>query len=275
MTVKEPEILRWQFNTHVTAFTTTRRGGYSHGEYAGMNINPWVGDDPEAVKKNQELLCQELHLRDTSRLVLPHQVHGTEIFQVKSDFLSLTHEERTERLEGIDAIMTDVPGIAIGVSTADCVPVLLYDIEHHTACAIHAGWRGCVQRIIPKALHAMKGAFGSHPNQMKALVGPCIQRHSYQVKADVMEQFRQTGFDVKLFSMPTPLTKEQEACMKPEDRAWHLDLPQFCKLELEEAGISDQHILLAMQNTYEKADLLYSARRQGIASGRNFTGIIL
>ena len=272
---KVTEIWRWRFGSQVTAFTTTRRGGYSQGEYGEMNVNPWVGDDPEAVKKNRELLCQELRLRDTSRLIMPHQVHGTEMVQITRDFLALPREEQAQRLEGIDAVMTDVPSIAIGVSTADCVPVLLYDIKHHTACALHAGWRGCVQRIIPKAMSAMKGAYGSHPNEMRALIGPCIMMCNYQVKADVMDQFRQAGFDVKFFSMPTFLTREQEATVKPEDRTWDLDLVQFCIQELTNAGIRPRRIVATMQNTYDKPDILFSARRQGIASGRLFTGIIL
>mgnify|MGYP002622931409 FL=1 len=269
------QLWRWRFGSKVTAFTTTRLGGYSKGEYGEMNINPWVGDDPEAVRKNQELLCRQLRLRDTSRLVLPHQVHGTEFFQVGRDFLSLSPEERAVRLEGIDAVMTDVTSVAIGVSTADCVPVLLYDIEHHAACALHAGWRGCVKRIIPKALQAMKGAYGSQPGEVRALIGPCIMMTNYQVKGDVMEQFRQAGFDVRYFSMPTFLTREQEAAMKPDDRTWDLDLVQFCIQELTDAGVRKRRITATMRNTFRQADELFSARRQGIASGRNFTGIIL
>ena len=266
---------RWPLCSGVTAFTTTRHGGYSQGEYGEMNVNPWVGDDPEAVRKNQQLLCNELGLPDNSHLVIPHQVHGTELLHISSDILSLSPKERTQRLDGIDGVTTDIRGIAIGVSTADCVPILLYDKEHHAASAVHAGWRGCVGRIILKAIRTMEELYGSQANQIKALIGPCIMKQSYQVKADVMEQFRKTGYDVRDFSSPTTATYPQAVAKKPEATSWNLDLVQFCNIELVNAGISQGNILKAQKNTYEQPDNLFSARRQGIASGRLFTGIIL
>ena len=149
---------RWQLHSRVTAFTTTRLGGYSQGEYGEFNINPWVDDDSEAIRRNRQLLCQILQLPDVSHIILPHQVHRIEYFQLRRDYFDMTEDAQKQALEGIDIVLTDLPGVCIGISTADCVPILLYDSVHHTACAIHAGWRGCVQGAIPKGIQAMQEA---------------------------------------------------------------------------------------------------------------------
>ena len=268
-------IIHWRFHRKVTAFTTTRPNGYSQGEYGEFNINPWSGDNPDAVRRNRQLLCDTLSLHDLDHIILPHQVHGTEIFQVKRSFFSLSEEAQKASLEGIDIVMTDLPGVCIGVSTADCVPVLLYDIEHRAACAIHAGWRGCVKRAIPRAIHAMKQAYGSKPKDMKALIGPHISMIRYPVGADVLEEFTKAGFDVKIYTIPTDCWDKLNPDIKPEDRRWNLDLTFFCKTELKDAGIKSRRIVDTVSCTYDHPDLYFSARRQGIACGRNYTGIVL
>ena len=110
----------------VTAFSTTRMGGCSKGRYASFNCSPYCGDDPQAVKENMFLLCDMLPSIPI-KWIIPHQIHGTEILCVDDAFLKLPQEERTKRLGGIDALITDKPGYCLCVSTADCIPVLLYD----------------------------------------------------------------------------------------------------------------------------------------------------
>ena len=145
----KPVLHYYDFGPQVTAFSTTRHGGYSRGNYGQFNINRYCGDSAEAITQNRQALCQLLRI-DDSRLLMPHQVHLTKIATVDDDFLSLDSDGRQQRLEGVDAIMTNIAGLCIGVSTADCIPVLLYDAEHHAACAVHAGWRGTVARIVEK-----------------------------------------------------------------------------------------------------------------------------
>ncbi len=119
----QPELHFYPLDEHVTAFSTTRHGGYSEGNYSAFNINHYCGDSEEAISKNRELLCRLLGI-DDCHLMMPHQVHQTEMVVIDQDFLGLSFEEQKERLEGVDALMTDVKGICIGVSTADCIPVL-------------------------------------------------------------------------------------------------------------------------------------------------------
>ncbi len=149
-----PQLLYYHLGDNVTAFSSTRHGGCSEGRYGEFNINRFCGDSEDAIRQNRSLLCRHLAISD-DYLIMPHQVHLTEMAIVKEAFLQLSDEERLARLEGVDALMTDVAGLCIGVSTADCIPVLLYDKAHRACCAIHAGWRGTVQRIVEKAVAKM------------------------------------------------------------------------------------------------------------------------
>lgn len=137
----EPKLQYYQLGEGVTAFSSTRQGGYSKGHYGEFNINHYCGDSEDAIRKNRAALCQLLGI-DDNHLLMPHQVHQTEIAIIDETFLQCTTEEKNRKLDGIDVLMTNVAGICIGVSTADCIPVLLYDKAHHATAAIHAGWRG-------------------------------------------------------------------------------------------------------------------------------------
>ena len=158
----------------VVAFSSTRHGGCSKGNYAAFNINRYCGDDEEDIRKNREALCRLLGIGD-DRLVMPHQVHETKVAKIDKRIMALNAIDRHEALEGVDALMTNLKGVCIGVSTADCIPVLLYDKAHQAVCAIHAGWRGTLKRIVTEAVEAMTEAYGTQPQQLVAQIGPGIQ----------------------------------------------------------------------------------------------------
>ena len=132
-----PELHHYHLADEVTAFSTTRHGGYSQGGYGAFNVNLFCGDDVEAIQKNRQLLCQSLAIQP-DRLLMPHQVHGVEVRRITQDVLNLSVSERQAVLEGVDALMTDVKEVCIGVSTADCIPLIIYDPEHTAASVIHA-----------------------------------------------------------------------------------------------------------------------------------------
>ena len=121
-----PRLTRYDMGAEVVAFSSTRHGGYSAGRYGEFNINAFCGDEPSAIAKNRDALCQLLGI-DNDRLLMPHQVHRAEVACIDEPFLHLNPAERNAKLEGIDAVMTSVLGVCIGVSTADCIPILLYD----------------------------------------------------------------------------------------------------------------------------------------------------
>ena len=122
------------------------------------------------------------------RVVQAHQVHGDRVAVVTS--ADTTREE----LEGYDALVTDVPGVAIGARTADCIPVLMYDPVHRAVAAVHSGWKGTVLKIAAKALSVMASKYGTRAADILAVIGPGIGPDSFQVGPEVAEAFLSAGF---------------------------------------------------------------------------------
>ena len=264
----KPILHLYDFGNDVTAFSTTRQGGYSKGNYGQFNINRYCGDNLEHIAQNRQALCQLLQI-DDSYLLMPHQVHLTEIATIDDSFLQLAGHERQQRLEGVDAIMTNIGGVCIGVSTADCIPILLYDKAHHASCAIHAGWRGTVKRIVEKAIAQMTSVYGSRPADLLAQIGPGIHLESFEVGDEVYEAFAKEGFEMETISQRYP-ANDGSAMEK-----WHIDLPACNCQQLLASGIPSSQISVSPIDTFQQYDLYFSARRLGINSGRIFTGILM
>ena len=258
--MKQPQLDYYDMGTGVVAFSSTRHGGCSKGNYAAFNINRYCGDSEDNILSNRQALCTMLGISD-DHLIMPHQVHLTKVAKIDEAFFSMPPEERQAALEGVDALMTNLKGVCIGVSTADCIPVLLYDQEKQVVCAIHAGWRGTVKRIVAKAVEAMTAAYGTQPQQLSAQIGPGIHLDSFEVGNEVYDTFVQEGFDMSAISV----RKEK----------WHIDLPMCNRQQLIVAGVQPQHIKMSPVCTFQQAADYFSARRLGINSGRIFSGILL
>lgn len=244
----------------VTAFSTTRHGGFSHGAHGRFNINHYCGDDETCIDKNLDLLASELGV-DKANVIMPHQTHGTETRLISRDFLSLGQATQQMILEGVDALMTDVPGVCIGVSTADCIPIIIYDPEHRATAAIHAGWRGTVARIAVKAVTEMRLAYGSRPEALLAVIGPGISLDAFEVGDEVYDEFASVGFDM--------------AAISRREAKWHIDLKECNRLQLVSLGIMPRNIQVSGICTYNNYTDYFSARRLGAQSGRIFTGTII
>ena len=256
----DPQLLYYKIGEGVTAFSTTRHGGFSTGSYGDFNVNRYCGDTPEAIAKNRSLLCQSLGISD-ERLLMPHQVHGTGITQIGRTFFMLSADAQRAALEGIDALMTNQRGVCIGVSTADCIPIIIYDPEHQAASVVHSGWRGTVANIIEAAVAAMQRAYHSRPEAMRAVIGPGISLQNFEVGDEVYDAFASAGYPMELIAR-----REQK---------WHIDLWRCCQLQLESTGIPARQIQTAGICTYDRCDDFFSARRLSINSGRILTGIII
>ncbi len=253
-------IKEYQVAIGVKAFSTTRKGGVSIGNYGEFNINEYSGDNVEHVAQNRKALAAELGISE-DHLIIPHQVHGVEIRQIAGEYLSMPKNIRKTMLEGVDAVMTNQTGICVGVSTADCIPVLLYDEEHHAVAAIHAGWRGTLARIVHKTLQEMAFAYQTDPKKLKAVIGPGISLDNFEVGDEVYEAFEQAAFPM------------EEIAERKEK--WHIDLPLCNKLTLERSGVLAQNIHDCGICTYLHSDEFFSARKLGIQSGRIYTAIML
>ena len=201
----QPKLLVYDLHQDVVAFSTTRRGGFSTGAYGEFNINRYCGNDAEAIRKNRALLCQQLGISD-NRLIMPHQVHLAQPVRIDEAFFALSEEDRQTRLEGIDAVMTNLSDVCIGVSTADCIPLLIYDARQHAVAAIHAGWRGTVQRIAQQTITDMVATYGSQPADLRVQIGPGISLDSFEVGDEVYDAFAAAGFDMPKISRRFSLT---------------------------------------------------------------------
>ena len=193
-----------------------------------------------------------------------HQVHGDRIALI--DRPDYTREE----LEGYDAFVTDLPDVAIGVRTADCVPVLLYDPVNRVVSAVHSGWKGTVLQIVRKTIGVMQQRFQTCAEDLQAVIGPAIGPDSFQVGEEVVAQFRNAGFPMEeIWSERGP------GDGSPMSGGHHIDLWEANRWLLLEAGVRPENILLAGIDTYTSPDF-FSARREGVQCGRiiNAIGLI-
>ena len=142
------------------------------------------------------------------RVVQAHQVHGDRVAVVTS--ADTTREE----LEGYDALVTDVPGVAIGARTADCIPVLMYDPVHRAVAAVHSGWKGTVLKIAAKALSVMASKYGTSAADIIAVIGPGIGPDSFQVGPEVAEAFLAAGFPETWSPSPLPIKHSTDGSEK-------------------------------------------------------------
>lgn len=264
--MNSPHLLSYQLGREVMAFSTLRQSGTSEGNYAEFNINRYCGDLPTHIRENRQALCRYLGIAG-NRLVMPHLVHGTTIRTIHSDFVNLSAEQQEALMEGVDAIMTNERGLCIGVSTADCIPILLYDAAHRAIAAVHAGWRGTVKRIAQLTVRQMASTFGTHPSTLQAVIGPGISLEAFEVGEEVYQQFAAAQFNMTTLARRFPANGNTEK--------WHIDLWTCNRDQLISEGVPVKNIQVAGICTYRHSDQFFSARRLGIRSGRIFTGILL
>lgn len=258
------QLLEYNLSPDVVAFSTERNLSQDDTEvdaYASLNISPLYGDTPEHVRSSREKLCGKLGI-DSRNILLPVQVHGKNVAVIGNDWWQLSEKKRNERLQDIDAIITRQPGLCIGVSTADCVPVLVYDPCSKTVAAIHAGWRGVVAGVVSGTFEHLREIPGFQPGQVRAVIGPSISRDAFEVGDEVYEAFSQAGFKMPDIS-------------KRIGGKWHIDLWAATYLQLLSEGVSLQGIQVSGICTYGQVDRFFSARRLGLYSGRIYNGIML
>lgn len=243
---------------------STRLGGASTayakpGSTAGeLNLGFTTSDARENVLANRATLLQAVSGSSTTPLVTLHQTHSAIIHGVSS---ADAGEEAA--LSG-DGLMTDEPGLMLGVQTADCVPILLADRKSGAVAAFHAGWRGTVQRIVEQGAARLCSTFGAHPEDLVAAIGPSIGRCCYEVGSEVEEAFRSAFvYGDDLFSA-TGRSSLQAASRRK------LDLHEANRRQLLDAGLSADSIEVLDYCTSCRTDLFFSYRAE-----KGFTGRML
>lgn len=227
----------------------TSRGDVAYSPYSGFNICHYTGDDPESVARCREMLADRTGI-SVEAIVVPRQTHSVNCRII--DSLPVD----TCDIENVDALVTKLHGVALGVSTADCVPVLLADEKNGVVAAAHAGWRGALGGIVGITLRRM-AELGADPHSVKAVIGPCICKDCFEVGEEVAGLF------------PDDCVIRSTGC-KP-----HVDLPGYVADQLVAGGVAKSSVIMPWACTRCEPDRYFSARALGINSGRNFSMISL
>ncbi|MGV3623982.1 MAG: peptidoglycan editing factor PgeF, partial [Archangium sp.] len=203
----------------------TRAGGVSLAPFDSLNTSRVVGDQNEHVAENLRRLAEAAKV-GADQLFSVSQVHGDAVVEAPGV---------TSRTEA-DALWTQTPGTAVGVRTADCVPILLEDPRSGRVAAVHAGWRGVIAEIVGRTLEVWLGQ-GTRPVDVRAAIGPCIQRCCFEVDGDLPSRFASAfGPEVVL-----PIAGKEKR---------HLDLPLAVGKTLRRLGVPDAHVVTLPQCTF-------------------------
>ncbi|MGH7122381.1 MAG: peptidoglycan editing factor PgeF [Acetobacteraceae bacterium] len=223
----------------------TRQGGVSEGPFASLNCSVFSADRPEAVQENRARAARAIGAKP-ELLVGLRQVHGRAVQNV-------TKPWPPGREPTADAIVTNQPGLALGIVTADCAPVLLADIRAGVIGAAHAGWRGALIGVLEATIGAMQ-ALGAVPERVRAVIGPAIRQASYEVGPDLREAvLAAAGGDTRFFAPAQ------------SGHRWQFDLPAYCQARLANAGIGAVESINA--DTATEPERFFSHRRRTRASG--------
>jgi len=222
----------------------TRRGGVSTGRFASLNCSLSGRDDAAAVAENRARAATALG-HDPARLVGLTQVHGVAVAEV-------TEPWPAEARPQADALVTDRPGLLLGIVTGDCAPVLFADAEAGVVGAAHAGWRGAVAGVLEATVAAME-RLGASRTRIAAAVGPCIGQASYEVGPDLRDALLARDAGDARFLAPG----------RREDR-WQFDLPGYCLARLAAFGVTANWI---GRDTLAEEDEFFSHRRATLSGG--------
>ncbi len=249
------------FSTRAGGFTTIYMSDRKAGDPAGeLNLGFTPDDGRGTVQANRELLLSQL--TDVWGLVTVRQTHSAILHRVdESDVLS----PGSPPLLFGDGLMTDVPGVLLGILTADCVPVLVVDRRRRVVAAFHAGWRGTVQQIVETGILRMREEFGSVPEDLLAAVGPAIGACCYTVGEEVRQQFANYfPYAEDLFSYPTAGPGSHDG-VGPAAR---LDLAEANRRQLMAAGLAESAITVIGACTSCHTERFFSHRAERGVTGR-------
>jgi len=230
-----------------TGVFTTRKGGVSPAPFDSLNLGAGSGDDPGNVTRNRRILEGALGINGGIKTV--SQVHGSDVYV-------MTDPDDTRPIEGYDAVITNIAGAAVGVLTADCVPILLYDPIARAVAAVHAGWAGTVKNIAAHAVERMSREYGTQPSDVLAAVGPSIGPCCYEVDEKVIGPLRESIGGWGTLTSPTG------------PGHWRLDLWETNRRVLAGAGVLPDNISVLGLCTACNPEQFFSHRQSGGRAGR-------
>ncbi|NOH25871.1 peptidoglycan editing factor PgeF [Vibrio europaeus] len=231
----------WPAAKQIKAFASTRCDGFSTGVYQGLNLGTHVGDELAKVEQNRQWLTEQANM--PSAPVWLNQTHSTVVEEVNAP---------TSQVLNADGVFTTTTNVVCSAMTADCLPVLLTNVQGTQVAAVHAGWRGLASGIVENAVEKFDG-------EVMAWIGPAIGAPVFEVGKDVVDAF--VSVEAKAVTAFTPRTKEGK---------WLADMNQLVTQRLQLAGVNQ--VYYSGLCTFEDAERFYSYRRDGV-TGRQATFI--
>jgi YfiH family protein len=235
----------------VTHGFLTRLGGVSPAPYASLNFDARDTDPIENVEKNKALFHKAFNV-PAGRLVTVNQVHGKEVLAIEGPL--------PEKPVEADAIVTAETGVAIGMMTADCQPILLYDPVNRAIGAVHAGWKGTALGIAVETVLEMHRRYGTNPEELIASLGPCIGPCCYKVGWNVLDEY---------------MAKHREADCFSQNDGLRMDINNANIIQLTLVGVKKENISNDAVCTSCNSDLFFSYRKDNGKTGRQLSFIML
>ena len=245
---KSKEFIRYKIFEpfkNLMAFTTTRQS-LKPGNHR------YTGEHPDVYTETRKELASLIGIPEEN-IIFPRQTH--------SDFVALIEKFPKCELSDTDALVTNQSGICICVQTADCVPILLFDPVKNVISSVHAGWRGTVKKIVEMAVMKMVANFHSCPGNICAAIGPSISPAIYEVGNEVFESAKRAIPNYKL-------------CFNKNTKH-HFNLWEANRQILLKTGLVSEHIQILGECSYLEKEKYFSARRDGVETGRMASGLML
>jgi len=232
---------------NVVAFTSTKQ--------TFDILNPrFTGDSADIFEYNRVLLAEKLMIKP-EQLVFPRQTHTNCVAEISN----IPENEIKET----DALVTNQTGICLCVQTADCVPILLFDPMNNVIAAVHAGWRGTVKKIVEIAVQKMVLKYNSLPENIVAAIGPSISPEIYEVGNEVVEEVKKS------------IPNAEILLHKNSSGNFHVNLWEANRQILLENGLHRKNIEILGECSFTESNKYFSARKEGIATGRMVSGIMI
>ena len=212
-----------------------RAGGVSKGIYKSLNCGLGSNDNINNIRKNIDRVCKIIGC-NKNNLILMSQIHSNIVHKVT--------KIPNKKLKG-DSLVTNRKGIALGILTADCAPILIYDPVHNLIGAVHAGWRGAYKKIVSNTLKKFKFK-GSNFKDLIVVIGPCISKKNYEVKRDFFNKF---------------ITNEQsnKKFFNYKNNKMYFSLSDYIKQNFLNLGVKNVEII--KKDTYKTSNNFFSARK--------------
>ena len=215
-----------------------KKGGKSNGIYKSLNCGIGSSDKKKNVRNNLKIVCKKINCF-SKKLILLNQIHSNKFY-----FISKNFKFNKKKLKG-DALITNVKNIAIGVLTADCVPILIYDKNLKVISIIHAGWKGAYIGIIKKVIKFLINN-GSNARDLIAVIGPSISQKNYEIQKDFKDKFLKKDKQNKIF-------------FKLIKNKTYFSLNRYIYSQLKKLGINSLEVI--NKDTFNQKNNFFSARR--------------